>query len=100
MKRKLSLRRSAENDAVSAADYYESEQNGLGLRFHDEVAVTLRRIESNPFQFPASERPGIRKAVINTFPYAIYFQVFPTKIFVIAVHDCRSDPRRWQERVS
>jgi plasmid stabilization system protein ParE len=98
MKHRLSLRRAAVQDIAEGMDFYDAEQAGLGERFRDEVAQLLRRIEANPQLYPRAERTPFRKAVLRVFPYCIYYCVAGEKVVVIAVHDARRDPRRWQER--
>jgi plasmid stabilization system protein ParE len=99
MKYQLSLRRAAEEEALAAFDYYEAQQAGLGVRFHNDVAELLNRIQGNPHLYPLSEKPPYRKAVLRTFPFCIYYCILEHKIVIIAVHDSRSHPRRWQSRL-
>ena len=99
MKYRLSLRRAAVEDMAVASEYYDSQQAGLGQRFREEVAHTLRRMEANPSLYPRSEKSPFRKATLKVFPFCIYYCVVGEKVVVIAVHDARRDPRRWQERV-
>ena len=89
MKYRLSVREEAENDMAAAFAFYESQQPGLGIRFHDELAGTLQRIEENPRQCPATQLPRYRKAVMNIFPFCVYYTVAQQKIAVVPVHDAR-----------
>jgi hypothetical protein len=98
MKFQLLVRAEAEKELTDACDFYDSEQVGLGDRLHEEVAKTLRAVEENPFLYPHAEKTGYRKAVLHTFPFSIYYCVTNNRVIVIAVHDARRDPMRWQER--
>jgi toxin ParE1/3/4 len=98
MKYQLSLRRAAEREALAAYDYYAAQAPGLGDRFHDEVAGILARVQANPLLYPLSEKSPYRKAALHGFPFCIYYCALPRKIVVIAVHDARRAPRRWQSR--
>jgi plasmid stabilization system protein ParE len=96
---RLSVRQLAEDDLNEAVDFYENQQAGLGVRFHDEIALTLRQIAENPRMFPRSERSRFRKAALSKFPFCIYYCVIQDFIAIVAIHDARSDPNRWQSRV-
>ena len=89
MKYRLSIREDAEKDMAAAFDFYETEQAGLGVRFHNELAETLRRIEEKPYLYPVTELPDYRKAVMNVFPFSVYYTVAQNKIAIVAVHDSR-----------
>jgi hypothetical protein len=41
-----------------------------------------------------------RRAVINTFPYAVAYRVLTDRIEVVAVFPCRIDPDRLADRLS
>ncbi len=90
MKFQLSIRKGAEDDLTQAIDFYENQQPGLGRRFHDDVAQTLRLMQRHPLMYSPTDIPGYRKAVLTTFPYSIFYCAKGTKIFVVAVHPARS----------
>jgi toxin ParE1/3/4 len=98
MKYTLFMPRDAVLDAQRARRFYDLQRRGLGAKFRHELALTLRRIESNPLQYAGSEMPGVRRAVLRVFPLAVYYQVMPPRIRIVAVHDCRRDPQQWKER--
>jgi toxin ParE1/3/4 len=99
MKYHLSVREAAEQDMNVAHDFYDAEQEGLGDRFHNEVAEMLRRIEQNPELYPMAGVADCRKAALGIFPFCIYYLIVQDRIYIEAVHDSRRDPRRWQDRV-
>ena len=88
----------AEQELGWATEDYESERAGLGSEFHDAVSIVLRNLQQNPFLYPVSDIPGVRKAVIGRFPYCIYYEAINDQIIVYAIHDCRRDPARWRGR--
>ena len=57
---------------------------GLGLRFLDELDYVLNRVTTAPFQFPAIH-PGVRRALLNRFPYSVYFVAGDEEVEIIAV---------------
>jgi plasmid stabilization system protein ParE len=48
-------------------------------------------------QFPAVSRE-IRRALLQTFPYAVYFRVTDDAVIILAVLHLRRDPRTWRDR--
>jgi hypothetical protein len=54
---------------------------------------TIERIADNPTQFRLV-RSDTRRAIVNRFPYAVYFRLDGNDIVVLAVHG-RQHPRRW-----
>ncbi|HSN99656.1 MAG TPA: hypothetical protein VLS89_15280 [Candidatus Nanopelagicales bacterium] len=75
------VRPAAELDIRSAVEWYEAEEPGLGSRFMDELGSTLRRIQAIPLQFPHIG-DGVRRALLRRFPYAVYFLLTGTAMFI------------------
>ena len=87
----------AEREALAAHLYYERRRPVWG-------AVSTMRSPSRsahpgkPAPYPYSENSPYRKAALRKFPFCLIYCILPRKIVVIAVHDSRRDPRRWQAR--
>jgi plasmid stabilization system protein ParE len=81
-------------DVEAAFQWYESEKEGLGYEFLDE----LRRIRNGPLKYQVLSS-GIRRAMTRRFPYAIYFLVEGTLIVILAVLHAGRDPAVWQRRI-
>jgi plasmid stabilization system protein ParE len=88
----------AESDIDSAAQWYESERQGLAARFLTDLDRTFTRIQERPIQFPAIA-DGIRRPLLHTFPYAVYFQAMDQVVAVIAVLHMRRNPNVWRARL-
>ena len=88
----------ARTEVTDAQDWYESEAQGLGRRFRDEVEAVVHRIEANPLLFSPAYK-NVRRARLRNFPYALYFCVLPDSLFVIACFHSSRDPQRWQRRI-
>jgi plasmid stabilization system protein ParE len=87
----------AQADLDDAATWYESQQSGLGSRFLDAVDHVLNRVRETPLQFP-SVSAGVRRALLQTFPYAVYFRDTEQAVVILAVLHLRRDPRVWRGR--
>ena len=98
MPRRFIVRPLAEADLENAARWYEEERPGLAGRFLGDVDRALERIRERPLQFPAVAG-DVRRALLHTFPYAIYFQASDEIVVVLAVLHLRRNPKIWQGRV-
>jgi len=95
----LRLRPEARLDLEAAARWYESQEQGLGRQFLQELRLIFNRIRANPEAYPSGYR-NTRRALIRRFPYGvIYLPVTGTSISVVlAVLHCGRDPKLWRER--
>ena len=87
----------ARADIRSAVRWYQHIERNLAFRFRLETGAALRRIEKFPYQFPVREGT-IRRALLNRFPYAIYFRLKKDHVFVIAVTHQRRTDTVWMAR--
>jgi hypothetical protein len=78
----------AEKELEQIEIYYDSELEGLGDRFRDEIQLTISRVLSK----------NVRRCRLNRFPYGIVYQVIPGKVFILAVMHDRREPYYWAYR--
>ena len=97
MSRRWIVRALAESDLDRAASWYEMQKPGLGLQFLDAAETVFRRLRESPLQFPFVSA-DVRRALLHTFPYAMYFQVSDDAVVVLAVLHLSRDPRTWRAR--
>lgn len=97
MRFEVRLRPEAEQDLADAAVWYEGRRQGLGHEFLDEVMKTLLSVAETPLIYPNVHR-RIRRAVINRFPFGIYYQIENVTVVVVAVMHGSRNPRRWKSR--
>ncbi len=83
-----------------AVAWYESQADGLGVRFTLEVDAVIAAISSQPLRFSKAGRKG-RKARILGWPYSIYFVVNEAhdEIKVIAVWHGSRNPAELRRRL-
>ncbi len=91
------IRPAAEADIADAFHWYEEQRAGLGEEFRMELRVAFEEISKNPLLFRVLHR-NTRRYLVQRFPYAIYYRVFPDKVVVVACMHGRRNPRRWQSR--
>ena len=84
MNHRVILSPDAEEDIESAIRWYVNIDVHLGSRFSAETDAALARVARTPYQYRVIDNP-VRRALMNRFPYAIYFTLRPAEIFVISV---------------
>jgi len=97
MSRRWIVRPLAESDLDRAASWYEKQKSGLGLLFLDAADQLFRRLRESPLQFPFVSA-DVHRALLHTFPYAVYFRVSDDTVVVLAVLHLSRDPRTWRVR--
>ncbi len=87
----------AELDLLEAYEWYELKQENLGKRFIKEVNYIIEHIKENPFQFPEIKK-DIRQAIVNNFPFVIFFYLKDDLINVFAIFHSSRNPIIWKKR--
>ncbi len=87
----------AEAEFAEGAVWYYRRSIRAAERFVAAVELTLAKIGESPDRYPAVHRT-IRRAVVPSFPYAIYFVKGARECVVLAIHHGKRHPRRWTER--
>jgi toxin ParE1/3/4 len=64
----------AQRDIAEAARHYQLQRLGLDDEFLAEVDKTAALIVANPLLFE-HVRPGIRRCLMDRFPYGIYYRL-------------------------
>ena len=88
----------AEAELVSAAQYFESHVETLGLEF----VLAVRRASERILEFPDSGRPvggRLRRTLVRGFPYGLLYRVEPSRILIVAVAHLHRRPGYWRSRL-
>ena len=87
---KLLISPEAQEDIEFAAFWYELHKNGLGSEFILSIDAEINLISRNPLVYPKIYK-HVRRAVINRFPYAIFYIVNNKIINILAlIHQSRN----------
>jgi len=89
----------AESDALGAFRFYEDRREGLGERFRDHLGIALGRIQTSPELCPTIYR-DLRRKLVERFPYAILYRVYPGLVYVVAIMHAKQNPAIWKRRGS
>jgi plasmid stabilization system protein ParE len=95
---KVELDHRAEADLFEVADYYNSQQQGLGQRFLDEFTAAVERIQLYP-ELYAIVRDAYRSCSMNHFKYRIIYTIDTDIIYILAIMHQKRHPDRWQARL-
>lgn len=79
MTRAVVFRPQAEDELLEVQRWYEGRREGLGEEFGEAIERMVARIATGPAEFHCV-RGATRRAVLNRFPYAIYFRETDSEI--------------------
>ena len=94
---RINFRPEATADLTEAYRWYERQRRGLGSEFEAVVEATLRLVKRAPEAFPVVHR-GLRRVLLERFPYAIYYHIAQDTIEIRGCLHTRRHPRRWRRR--
>jgi len=79
------------------ADRYESKEEGLGVRFRNEVSHVIQKILADPFLW-RERAGGYRRVNCPVFPYYIAYFIRGENIVIAAVAHGHREPNYWKGR--
>ena len=88
----------AERDADEAIAWYDQKSWTLGDEFLTYLNKCIQSVEQHPEMYPRVHRT-MRRALLETFPYQILYEIDPTEIVVYAIYHCARDPEGWKKRL-
>lgn len=89
----------AKEDIREAAEWYNKNSQGLGLRFTAEVREKVHFIRQNPMASNI-RYDNVHTAVLNSFPFLVHYTVDEANktVIVSAVLHSSRNPELWQNR--
>jgi toxin ParE1/3/4 len=78
--------------------YYEKQKVGLGLSFLSEVEQALSKIQQNPSLGAIYKTAGLRRYVLQHFPFLIFYTEFDDFIWIVAIAHGKRKPNYWRTR--
>lgn len=97
MSHRLIVRPRAERDILRAYRYYESELAGLGIQFLESLDDGFERISAYPLHY-AEIAGGIRRKLLNKFPYGLFFVFEHEEVRVLSILQQSQNPNVWNSR--
>ncbi len=94
----LILEPPAGRDAQTGLAFYASRDPKLADRLTRKLGKILKEIRKNPYRW-AEVEDGIREAIVDGWPYAIYYRLSEGSIHVFAIFHTSCDPQEWMDRI-
>jgi toxin ParE1/3/4 len=94
----LLVRPEARHDISEAAGWYEKREDGLGEKFLLVIDQTFVRVAANPDLYPQNYQT-LRRALVQRFPYSVFFREFGNDVIVYAVLHQRQDYKILDDRL-
>lgn len=88
----------AELELYEAAQRYEAEVSGLGIRFGDEVERVVDLLLEHP-EIGARVDENLRHFVLRKFPFSVVYAVADDLVYIVAVAHGSREPEYWRLRV-
>jgi len=87
------------NDMQGAVDWYNSQGQGLGLKFFTSIKRNISLLKKDPFCI-AIKYDEIRCMPVPKFPYLIHYQIEKDSktVIVFAVYHTSRNPKIWKNR--
>ena len=85
------------SDLEFAADFYESQSEGLGDYFLTSLVSDIESLKL--FAGIHEKYFGFHRLISKRFPFAIYYQLNDEFVDVIAILDCRQNPKTIENRL-
>jgi plasmid stabilization system protein ParE len=93
----LRIVQEAAAELADAISYYESIENGLGIRLKEEVRAALAWIAENP-ELVRLRPNGYRRMNLKIFPFYLAYAIWEDTIWILAVAHGARRPEYWIER--
>jgi hypothetical protein len=80
-------------------EYYEQQQQGLGLKLKAEVEETVAWIQDNALT-PRLRENGYRRVNLKTFSYYIAYIIRQDNLYILTIAHSHRQPEYWATRLS
>lgn len=88
----------AAEDVAAAYDWYASQDRQVALRFRAAFDRCVFKVLAEPHSYEVLHR-GVRRALLERFPYGVFFRVAGDDVVIVACLHLRRQPTIWRARV-
>ena len=99
MPKPLILTKKAQEDLDDAFKWYEDQESGLGKEFIRCIDARIAELNRHPLHHQVVQSDRVRRALINRFPFSIYFENEEELITIFAILHQRRSPEYWESRL-
>jgi plasmid stabilization system protein ParE len=93
----LIVSREAREDVRAAVSYLRDISPRLPVRFGIELETAYASILDHPQLYPLVYK-NFRRALLNRFPYSVFYVVEPSVLLIVAVVHQARDEETWKRR--
>lgn len=98
MSKTVTLLDIANREYLDSKQFYELEQQGLGLAFKAEVGYAIMRIQQFP-QLGDKSTSDTRRVLLTRFPFQIFYKEYDSHIAIISISHQHRCPDYWVNRL-
>jgi plasmid stabilization system protein ParE len=95
---RVSLKPPARAEYDEALDWFGQNLPTKRDAFESAVEAVFTSLATNPLKHQIVQG-DVRKAVVQKFPYVVYYTVARKTVYVISVFNAKRDPAIWQSRI-
>lgn len=92
----VSFHPAAIQEAQNSAEWYNRQEQGLGIEFSAEIAEAVGLLKCDPARLPKT-MGNLQVAKVKRFPYSLYFHFQPetSRVFIVSIFHHRRRPGSW-----
>ncbi|MEO7734358.1 MAG: type II toxin-antitoxin system RelE/ParE family toxin [Kofleriaceae bacterium] len=91
--------REARIEARSAATWYRDRSREVARAFTAELTAAILSIRERPEAWPTWHRADLRRRVLHTHPYSVFYLLEEDEITILAVAHHKRRPGYWLPRL-
>ncbi len=88
----------AQTELIEAGKYYSARNPKIGGEFLDAIDAAASTVGKDP-QRNREIEPGVRRYLLPRFPYALYYEILPDRVRILAVKHHSRDESYWRGRL-
>jgi toxin ParE1/3/4 len=86
-------------ELLNAIEYYRERSPELARDFYEEVNAAISDLLEFPESSPVVHPIGVRRRVMQRFPYNVLYTVDPDVLFIVAIAHQKRRPEYWLQRL-
>ena len=89
----------ARDEIIKAANYFEDQAEGLGVRFLSAIDRAVKEIANSPLAWPRTKYGTRKRILVSPFPYTIHYKIQHHELVIIAIAHQSREPEYWKSRL-
>lgn len=96
---KIKIDHEALLDLQEIIDWYNLQEEGLGIRFFKQIKSQINSLKKSPLVY-ANRYADVRCMIIKKFPFMVHYTVNLNQqtVVIFAIFHCSRNPKIWEER--